>query len=147
MNYSSRNSTEVHMSDIAGFDKLAAAEEILVALREHLQELELQQARQGFHTPPGVATEIRHYTERIRAKESEVARLRTEGAVDRFPLSEARYRASLAAAWGDRPGRPSVLLTTSLEHERLQLGVLPERAQELEDQVRAELAEECLKTV
>lgn len=130
------------MSGQPAFDALAAAEEILVALREHLQQLELREARQGYNTPPDVLTEIERYRARIREQEAEVARLQTEGAVDRYSLNEARYRKSLAQAWTTADSKLSVESIVSLDLQRLELGILPERARQLQQEIREALAED-----
>src|SRR4051794_39222329 len=111
------------MSDQPTFDKLVSAEEILVALREHLQQLELREARQGYNTPPDILTEIDRYRARIQAQETEVARLQTEKVVDRFSLAEAKYRELLANAWGNKRGHPTTVGLERLERTRLELGI------------------------
>jgi hypothetical protein len=124
--------------------KLKNEEEILQAVRERLQELELREARLGFNTPPEVVTEIREYTKRAQRHEAEVERLRSLGAEDGLSLAEAEYRALLAKVWQTPNGRPIVIGTTQLEYDRLRLGILRERAQEFEQEIRVDLATETL---
>jgi hypothetical protein len=127
--------------------KIEHQRKILRAVRSRLEQRELQEAQQGFGTPPEIVTEINDLTERIQRHEAEIARLQTEAAVDREPLSEVEYRALLAEAWGTPQGRPTVASVARLEQARLRLGIALPRAQELEHQIRVALAEEAVANI
>lgn len=124
------------------FDEVAAAEEILVENRHRLHVLQIREAKSGDSTPPEVLREIASLSARIAAQAADVERLKTEAAIDRYPLNEARYRKSLARAWTNSRSKLSVEDTVSLELERLELGILPDRARELEQEMREALAED-----
>jgi hypothetical protein len=76
--------------------------------------------------------------------DEEISQLRTQSVAEHFSAPEASYRELLAEVWNTPTGLPSVIGQARLERERLRLGLLPERAQELEQAVRAALAEEIL---
>jgi hypothetical protein len=118
---------------------------IATTLRKRLRVLELQMAQQGISTPPQILTEIAVMTEQINQRESEIARLESIAAENELSLAEAEYRMMLAEVWNaSNGGWPHLTATTRLEFQRLKLGLLPERAQQLEDEVRVILAEDAL---
>jgi hypothetical protein len=125
-------------------DAIAHQQKMLRALRQRLQQRELQEAQQGINAPPEVISDIHELTERIQRHEGELARLQTEAAVDKEPPVEVEYQALLAEVWGTPQGRPTFAGATRLNLARLRLGILPERAQELEHEVRVALAEEAV---
>lgn len=115
------------------------------AVRRRLRILELQMAQQGMATPPQVMTEIASMTEQITRHENEIARLETLAAEDELSLAEAEYRMMLAEALNaNKDGWLPLTTMTRLEFYRLKLGIKPERASELEREVREKLAEESL---
>jgi hypothetical protein len=109
---------------------------ILRALRDRLQQREIQEAQQGINVDPVVMNEIRDLTERIQRHEEELARLQTEAAVDKEPMAEVEYRMLVAEAWDTPEVRPSVAAAARLEYHRLRLGVLHARAQQIEREIR-----------
>lgn len=115
--------------------------------RARLRPLELQAAQKGMYAPPEVLTEISALTEQIRAQEDEIATLESLAAEGQLSLSEAEYRVLLAEVWDTSIGRPSTSGAARLELTRLKLGLTPERAQELEKEVRIALVEEIFLTI
>jgi hypothetical protein len=67
--------------------------------------------------------------------------------VDKYPLAEAEYRAVLARIWDSSHGKLLIADSTSLELLRLQLGISLEKAQELERDIRTQLAEEAFRAI
>ena len=130
------------MSDQESFDELAGAQRVLTFLRRRRQYLLEQAAVEGPKTPFATHAEIEQVSTEISRYETEIARLQTEMAIDRFSVAEAEYRAALATAWHTCPRPLGIMDRTALELKRLQLGIIPERAGELEREVRTTLAEE-----
>lgn len=116
--------------------------EMLRILRRRLRVQERKEAEYGINVPAEVATEIMTLNERIAKHETELARLRSIAAEGEVPLAEAEYRAALAQAW--EPGRPTVAGQAHLEWVRVRSGIKPDRAEALEHEVRAALAEEAI---
>jgi hypothetical protein len=56
-------------------ERISALQRQLIARMRHLDELELQQAKMGFNTPPHIITEIEDYQEAIANIEAELAKL------------------------------------------------------------------------
>jgi hypothetical protein len=124
--------------------ELAHQHRMLEILQERRRVLELQAAQRGIDARPEVLTEIVSLNDEIKRHEQELARLATQAAVERFSLDEAEYRVMLAETWSTPLGRPSLVGVARLELARLRMGIPPERAQELEREVRAGLAQEVL---
>lgn len=125
-------------------DELEHEKEMVVALRKHLRVLELQMAQFGIATPPHVLTEIDRLSEQIQRHETQAAQLETVAVEGELPLAEVEYRVLLAENWNTVQGRPTVVGATCLELARLRLGISPERAQQLEHDIRAALAREVI---
>jgi hypothetical protein len=124
-------------------EDIAHEEKMLHALQRRLRELELQAAQLGIDTRPATKTEIYDLSSEIERHKATLAQLRTEAAIDKESLVEVEYRKLLAEAWDTSECRPTVTGATRLQLERLRLGITPERAQEMEQQVRADLAEQA----
>lgn len=112
-------------------------------LRSRLQQRELQEAQYGINVPPEITTEIIALSDRIQSHEKELRHLRSLAVEDQIPLVEAEYRVLLAQAWDTPEGRPSFANAANLELSRLRLGITPQQANEMEQQVRLELANEA----
>lgn len=125
-------------------EELAHQQKMLRILRERRRVLELQAAQRGIDARPEVLTEIVSLNDEIDRHDQELARLATQAAVERFSLDEAEYRVMMAEAWSTPLGRPSLVGAARLELARLRMGIPPERAHELEREVRAGLAQEVL---
>jgi len=123
-------------------DELAHKNSLMRAYRARLHPLEIQAAQKGSSAPPEILTEISTVTEQIRVQEDEIAKLESLAAEGQLSLAEAEYRVILAEAWDTPIGRPSAAGAARLELARLRFGLSPERAQELEKEVRVALVEE-----
>ena len=119
--------------------------EMLRILRRRLRVQERKEAEFGISVPAEVATEIMTLSERIAKHEAELGRLRSIAAEGDIPLAEVEYRAALATAW--EPGKPTVAGAANLEWVRLRTGIKTNRAEVLEKEVRAALAEEAVDKV
>jgi len=123
-------------------DEKAALGKIIYADRQRRAALRLQAAQQGSSTRPEISIEIEELTTKINTEEEELRLLEIEGAVDQWPLPEAKYRELLAETWNTDRGLPTTVGLEHLERIRLELAVKRERAQELEHDIRARLAED-----
>lgn len=128
-------------------EALAHQQKMVRVLRQRLQQRELQEAQFGINAPPEVMTEIQALSDRVHAHEAEIARLQTLAAEGQLSVAEAEYRTLLADTWGTPEGRPSVAGATRQELARLRLGLMAERAQELEHEVRVALANETFSQI
>lgn len=128
-------------------DELAHQEAMVVALRKRLRVLELQMAQQGIATPPHILTEVASLTEQVQRHKTLVNQLEMLAAEGDVPIAEVEYRMLLAENWSTSQGYPSVVGATRLEFARLRLGILPERAIELEYDIRGEIAREVIKSI
>src|SRR5262249_49748550 len=129
------------------FDELAGLQDILNELRKRRYYLMLNEARQGHSTPPEILMEIETLDGRIDNLVTEITRVSTEMAQDRFSLAEAEYRESLARVWGSPDGHLTFADDTKLELQRLRLGIPPKRAAELAHNVHEKLAEEVFYNI
>jgi hypothetical protein len=127
--------------------ELAHQREMLRVRRERRNILEIQAAQAGSFSRPETLMEIAALNAEIERHEAEIARLATQAAEDKFSLSEAEYRVSLAEAWDSAQGTPSIANRARLELMRLRLGISPERAQALEYEVRTQLATEVFTNI
>jgi hypothetical protein len=118
--------------------------EMLRVLRRRLRERELQEVKHGINVPPEITSDLHDLTERVQRHESEITRLQTLAAEDKEPLGEVEYRAVLAEIW--EKSEPTYAGLTRLELIRLRHGILRERANELEKEVRAIVARELPST-
>lgn len=109
-------------------------------LHQRLRQRELQEAQYGLNVPPEISAEIIELSDRIRTREVELARLETAAAEDKIPLAEAEYRVLVSDAW--KNGQPEIIDETKLELARLKLGIHPERAKNIEIEIRISLARE-----
>lgn len=123
-------------------EELTHQRKIIVVLRRRRRALELQMYQQGAHALPQIVTEIEDLREQIREREQEIAQLETRAVEEKFPLAEMEYRVLLAETWSTPQGCPTVLGREQLELARLRLGVSLERAGELEQEIRRDLATE-----
>jgi hypothetical protein len=128
-------------------EELTSLQEILRAWRRRRRELERELATRGISADPAVRTEIEDITAQIREHEAERAQLETQAVEDQLSLAEAEYRALLADVLDTSHGRLTVAGRTRLELTRLGLGLELERAQELEQEIRAALVEETFNSI
>jgi len=128
-------------------EELQHQHRMIALLRQRRRVLEQQSAQQGFNASPHILTEIDTINNDIRSREQEIARLETVIAEDLLPLAEVEYRALLAEAWNTPQGHPDVASAARLELARLRLGIVPERAKELQRDVRAAIAEEVIHSI
>lgn len=114
--------------------------ELFNRLRQRLRELELTEATFGINAKPETRIEIEGLTERIEQVKSEITRLQMLAVEDKIPIVEAEYRALLSEVWED-----AILDVTEaerLELARLKLGIRPEQARKIENNIRIALAHE-----
>lgn len=123
-------------------EELESLRKIVRMLRKRRFILEEQMAAEGIQARPQTVIEVESLIEQIGTREREIAQLETIAVEDQLPLAEAQYQEQLAEAWNSLQGRPTVIGMVRLELERLRLGIVPERAKELEQSIRARLAEE-----
>lgn len=128
-------------------EQLVHKRAIVRALITRQRPLELQAAQKGINTPAEVMTEISALTEQIRAQEEEMTRLETIAAESHLSLIEAEYRVMLAKAWDTARGRPTLASLAELELARLRMGLLPEKAEQIEYEVRTALVEETFSNL
>lgn len=128
-------------------EELNHKQNLIRTYRARLRPLEIQAAQRGLNAPPETLTEISSLTEQIRVQEDEIAKLETLAAEGQLSLAEAEFRLILAEAWDTPIGRPTAAGAARLELARLRLGLSPERAAELEKEVRARLVEEIFSTI
>lgn len=122
----------------------AALQRIMRAEQRRRNELRNKAALYGFNADPSIALELVTIEQRLQTYEAEAAALETLAAEAEAPVTEVQYRIAVAEAWNTSEGRPSVVSAARLELERLRLGVGPERAQQIEQMVRADLAREAI---
>jgi hypothetical protein len=128
-------------------NELAHQQQMLRILRARRRSLEQQVAQQGNGTTPQVLNELAALIDQIHIRERELGQLEALAVEDRIPGAEVEYCVLLAEAWNTPHGQPSVASATRLEQARLQLGITPKRAQELEQRIRVALAQEALLAV
>jgi hypothetical protein len=117
---------------------------MLRTLRRYRREREQQAVTYGIEVPPHVSLEIRTLNEQILQKEHELTQLETLAAVDRYSLVEAEYRKLLAEELNTSNGYLGVVVSSRIELARLKLGLVREKADELEADVRSALTRETL---
>lgn len=127
--------------------QLRHQQELLRIQRSNLQKLQLQEANYAGNPPLDLQNQLDRVAEQVRSTEDEIARLKSVAAEDQLSLVEAEYRTLLAEAWNTPLGRPTVAGATRLEFTRLKFGLSPERAGELEREIRTKLAEEIFNTL
>lgn len=136
-----------------GFSRQEIAEEmehkrqILHALIRRRRPLELQVAQRGLSTPPEIFTEISTLSEQIRIQEDEMARLETLAAEGQISIVEAEYKVMVAKAWDTQRGKPTLTGAAELELLRLRMGLFPEKAYQIENEIRVGLAEEAFSSL
>lgn len=136
---------ELSKDEIA--EELTSLKEIMRGLRRRRRGLQQKQAIQGLNAPVEVFTEIEDVSEQMRAYEAEIKQLATRAAENQLSPAEVEYQVLLAEALDTPSGRPTVTSATQLELARLSLGLLPERARELERAIRAALVEETFNNI
>lgn len=129
------------------FDQVAAAEQVLDALRRRHHVLALSYATKGIDAEAEIILEIEALVGRIQAQEEDIARLKARAAESGFSMGEAEYRVLLAQAWESPQGHPTVAWSVRLEFERVRLGVTPEKAYEFETQIRQLLVREVFSEI
>jgi len=128
-------------------EEIAHKQHVLDMLHRNRRQLEVQAVQQGAQPDLRITNELTEIIEKIRSYEEELRQLNTEAAVDQFSLAEADYRAALAKAWHTCPGQIGIVDRAALDLKRLRLGILPERAHDLEREIRAALTEELFYTI
>lgn len=131
----------------AALDELAHKRELIATLIRRRRPLEVQAAHRGMSAPPEILTEISFLTDQIRVYEVEISHLETLAAQGVLPLSEVEYRSLVAEAWDTPRGHPTVTGRARLELSRLRLGIVPEKAYEIERYIRIALAEEAFSNI
>jgi len=131
----------------AATEELSHKRELVNALVRRRRPLEVQAAHRGLSSPPEILTEISSLTDQIRVYEEEIGRLGTLAAQGTSPLHEVEFRALLAETWDTPRGLPSVTGVTRLELARLRLGILPEKAVDIEREVRVALSQEAFNNI
>jgi hypothetical protein len=122
--------------------EIAHQQQAVQALNDRRRVLDLQAVQFGSLTPPHIVTELASLTEQIQARESEIADLKSQSAVDQIPVEEVEYHAILAEEWDKSGGRLKLAQQARLEWARVRLGIALERAQAMEQTLRVQLAEE-----
>jgi hypothetical protein len=117
--------------------------DIMAAERRRRDELRKQAARFGYRADPAIPLELEDIDRRLAAYTDELAQLETQIAEADEPVAEVEYRAQVAEAWNTPAGCPTVAGSARLELARLRLGITPERAAVIEQEVRAALAREA----
>jgi hypothetical protein len=125
-------------------EELIHQTQVVKALHARRRVLEIQAAQHGAQTSPQILTELTTLTEEIRRHQDEISQLEMLAAEDQIPLAEAEYRVLLADIWDTPQGRPTVAGAARLELTRLRLGLAPDRAKQIENEIRSELADEIL---
>src|SRR5262245_10578601 len=125
-------------------EQLSHQRKMVRALRQRLQQRELQDAQFGINAPPEVKSEMLELAERLRNHETEIVRLQTLAVQEQLSINEVEFRALLADAWDTPKGRPTVPSIAHLELARLRLGVSGQRAIDLEREIRFALAKETI---
>ena len=131
----------------AAVEELKHKRELVNALIRRRRPLELQAAHRGLSAPPEILTEISSLTDQLREYEAEINHLETLAAQGALPLSEVEYRVLVAETWDTHRGAPSIIGANRLELSRLKLGILPERASEIEKDIRIALAQEAFGNI
>jgi hypothetical protein len=104
-------------------------------------------ARFGYRADPAIPLELEDIDRRLAAYTDELAQLETQIAEADEPVAEVEYRAQVADAWNTPAGRPTVAGGARLELARLRLGITPERAAVIEQEIRAALAREAFTEI
>lgn len=128
-------------------EELDHKRQIVVALIRRRRPLELQAAQKGLSVPPEILTEISMLSDQIRTQEEEISRLETLAAEGQLSIVEAEYRVMVARTWDTSRGKPTLAGSAELELSRLRMGLLPEKAQQIEREVRIGLAEEAFSSL
>ncbi len=123
-------------------DELAYVRELISNYRKRLRSLQLQESIKGSSTPAETVTEIGDLHEKIQIQEDELTKLKSLAVEGQLSLAEAEYRVVLAETWNTFIGRPTAYGMARLELARLKLGLKPERAKELETEIRIVLVKE-----
>jgi hypothetical protein len=125
-------------------EEIAHLREMLRILRRHRRHREQQAAKHGIDVPPLIAEEIRTFDEQIRQREHELSELESLAAVDKYPLVDAKYRKLLAEELHASDGYLGFAVSSSIELARLELGLVREKAKEIEADIRAALVNETV---
>ncbi|MBD1875070.1 hypothetical protein H6F75_16415 [Nodosilinea sp. FACHB-131] len=128
-------------------EELEHKRQILRALIRRRRPLELQVAQRGLSTPPEIFTEISTLSEQIHIQEDEMARLETLAAEGQISIVEAEYKVMVAKAWDTQRGKPTLTGSAELELLRLRMGIVPEKAYQIENEIRVGLAEEAFSNL
>src|SRR4051794_34216983 len=112
---------------------------MLKSRTKNMYILEEQEAEYGgLNVPTHILTQIDKLTEQIKQHKEEIDRLETLSVQDQIPLAEVEYRMWLAEAWDTPKCYPTVVGKTRLDFARLRLHIAPERANEMEWEIRKE---------
>jgi hypothetical protein len=134
---------ETIMEDADTQEEIQHQKNMLKALRQRLRDREIQEIKFGLSVTPEIMNDLRELRTRIAEHEAELSRLSTLAAEDKVSIKEAEYNVLLAEAWN--LVRPSIVNVQRLELLRLRLGISPQRALELEWQIRKALTEEIFE--
>src|SRR4051794_765563 len=111
-------------------EELQHQRELLKRRRSNLRKMQMREAEFGGMPPLDVMNQLDRLEEQVHSAEAEIARLETVAAETSLSLAEATYRRILAEVFDNALGYPTTLGRARLEEERLNQGILPERAKE-----------------
>lgn len=132
------------LSKLEIIEEIKHRRQLISALRCRCRPLELQAAQRGLSAPPEILTEITALNDQMHTQEQEISELEIINIEGELPIVEAKYKIMVARAWDNLRGKPTLAETSELELARLQKGLLSDRAQEIEREIREKLAEEAL---
>lgn len=121
--------------------------EIMTIERRRRNYLRIQAAQHGNLTPIHIRTDLDDTERKLATYEKELAQLETQIAEADESVAEVEYRVHVAEAWNTPLGRPTVGGAARLELARLRLGITPERASIIEQEIRTALAREVFTEI
>jgi hypothetical protein len=126
-------------------EELSHQRDILKRLRDNYRTLEKQEVSFGLSVPPHVVSEMSRLTERIQQITERIEHLEIQSVEEDYSLAEAEYRVMVARAW--EGGQLSALGGAELQLSRLKLKIPKERADQIEQEIRTELARSIFSAV
>jgi len=121
--------------------------QIISALRCRCRPLELQAAQKGLSAPPEILTEIITLNDQMNTQEQEISELEIMAVEGELPIIESKYKIMVARAWDNLRGKPTIAESCELELLRLQKGLVSDRTQQIESEIRKKLAEESFSSL
>lgn len=123
-------------------EELQHEQKMLKLRRRNLRLLEEQEAALGLHVPTPIKAEIADLKESIRDHQKRIEELQTKLSENGQPIAEIEYQMHVAEVWDSVDAFPKFAHLYRLDFMRMKLGITPERADELEMDVRKFLAVE-----